>query len=331
MLPRSQRNDSRVTSARGLKVLVVMLVASACTGGSTGRSAPTSSALPSGAVSALAISPFATPGGVIAFGSMWLPGGSGPLYRIDIQSNHLTAIPIGDVTKVPSRLRAAARVPNAVTAGFGSVWAARLDNQSLVRIDPVTNKVIGDIPLPAEPYQVCEGSSSIWVTALDDAALIRIDPVTNSVAGTWRLGSLAGCAEANGSLWLAYYGGHQVIKFDIASGRVVATAELPGLPVHVAVTSNYVWVEEKNPVVVQQIGPADLAIRATVPGTGDAFGAIFYSGQALWVGTQRIDPDTARYSNLAWLGNQLIAAVGSGWLWAHDPSLQWLYRYAIPA
>ncbi len=308
-----------------------MLLANACTGLSVGSTSPAPSALPSGAVSAVAISPYSTSDGVIAFGSLWLPGGSGPLYRIDIRSNRLTTIPIGDVTKVPGRLREAPRVPSAVTAGFGSVWAARPDNQTLDRIDPATNKVIGEITLPAEPFQVCSGSSSIWVTSTDDAALIRIDPVTNRVVGAWPLGSLAGCAEADGVLWIANYGARELIKFDIASGRVVATVQLTGSPVSVATATNYVWVEEKAPILVQQIRLADLAIGASIPGTGDAYGPLFYSGQVLWAGTLRIDPDTAKYSNLTWLGRQLIAAVGSGWLWARDPSIQYLYRYPIPA
>lgn len=309
---------------------MVMLIASACTGLGDGSTSSIPSALPSGAVNAVAISPYSTSGGVIAFGSMWLPGGSGPLYRIDVQSNRLTTIPIGDVTKVPTRLRGGTRVPSAVAAGFGSVWAARTDNQTLDRIDPATNKVISEITLPAEPFQVCTGSNSIWVTSLDDAALIRIDPVTNRAVGTWPLGSLAGCAEADGVLWIANYGARELIKFDIASDRVVATVQLTGSPVSVATATNYVWVEEKAPIVVQQIRLADLAIGASIPGTGDAYGPLFYSGQVLWVGTQRIDPDTAKYSNLTWLGRQLIAAVGSGWLWARDPSVQYLYRYAIP-
>lgn len=327
MMVRPRRN---VISARGPKLAMVLLVASACAGLSNGTTSPASSALPSGAVKALAVSPYSTSDGVIAFGSLWLPGGSGPLYRIDVQSNRLTTIPIGDVAKVPSRLREAPRVPSAVTAGFGSVWAARPDNQSLARIDPATNKVIGDIPLPAEPFQVCSGSSSIWVTSLDDAALIRIDPVTNRAVGTWALGSLAGCAEADGVLWLANSGVRQLIKFDIASDRVVATAQLPGSPVFVATASNYVWVEEKNPIQIQQIRPADLAIRASIPGTADSGGPLLYSAQALWAGTLRIDPETAKYSNLTWLGTQWIAAVGSGWLWARELGGQYLYRYAIP-
>lgn len=309
---------------------MVMLVASACTGMTTAGTSPTTSALPSRAVNALAISPYSTFGGVIAFGSLWLPGGSGPLYRIDIQSNRLTAIPIGDVTKVPSRLRAGARVPNAITAGFGSVWAARLDNQSLARIDPATNRVIGNIPLPAEPFQVCPGSSSIWVTSFDDSALMRIDPVTNKAVGTWRLGSLGGCAEADGVLWIASYGGRQLIEFDTASERVMATAPLPGSPAFVAAAGNYVWVEEKDPIQIQQIRPADLAIRSSIPGSADSGGPLLYGAQALWVGTLRIDPETAQYTNLTWLGTRWIAAVGPGWLWARDLSGQYLYRYALP-
>lgn len=318
-------------SARGLKAATLMLIANACTGLSNGSSSSTPSALPSGAVNALAISPYSTSDGVIAFGSLWLPGGSGPLYRIDIQSNRLTTIPIGDVTKVPSRLREGSRVPSAVTAGFGSVWAARPDNQSLDRIDPATNKVIVEIRLPAEPYQLCIGSSAIWVTALDDGALIRIDPMTNRPVGTWPLGSVGGCTEADGVLWLANYGGRELIKFDVASDKVMATVQLPGSPAYVAIASNYIWVEEKAPIVVQQIRLADLATVASIPGTGDAYGPLFYSGHVLWAGTLRIDPDTAKYSNLTWLGRQLIAAVGSGWLWARDPSEQYLYRYRIPA
>ncbi len=318
-------------SAKGLTVAMVMLIASACTGLSNGSTSSIPSPLPSGAVNAVAISPYSTSGGVIAFGSLWLPGGSGPLYRIDIQSNRLTTIPIGDVTKVPSRLREGSRVPSAVTAGFGSVWAARTDNQTLDRIDPATNKVIGEIKLPAEPFQVCTGSSAIWVTSTDDTALIRIDPVTNRVVGAWPLGSLAGCVEADGVLWIANYGSRELIKFDTASDRVVATVQLTGSPVSVAATANYVWVEEKAPIVVQQIRRSDLAMGASITGTGDAYGPLFYSGRVLWVGTQRIDPDTANYSNLTWLGKRLIAAVGSGWLWARDPSVQYLYRYAIPA
>ena len=74
------------------------------------------------------------------------------------------------------------------TTGAGSVWQTDYENDVLLRIDPVTGKVLASIPVGSAPEGVAVTAGSVWVADEHDGAVTRIDPATNTVVATIPVG-----------------------------------------------------------------------------------------------------------------------------------------------
>jgi DNA-binding SARP family transcriptional activator/DNA-binding beta-propeller fold protein YncE len=97
--------------------------------------------------------------------------------------------------------------PLAISVGEGSVWVLT-SADTLMRIDPETRKIIGQIPLSAEqPTLLAVGGGSAWVASSSRHSLSQISPRTNKVVHTIRLGSYVsipcGLVANQRAVWVA--------------------------------------------------------------------------------------------------------------------------------
>ena len=67
-----------------------------------------------------------------------------------------------------------AGVPGDVLSAFGSIWIATRDPDALVRIDPMTDAVVGSLPLPADTWNMAADSNRLWVRV--QGAVLDIAP-----------------------------------------------------------------------------------------------------------------------------------------------------------
>jgi YVTN family beta-propeller protein len=95
--------------------------------------------------------------------------------RVDARSGRARRIPVG-------------RFPVGVAVGFGSVWVAQREDDTVRRIDPVTGRTRRVIAVGHLPFGVAVDHGSVWVTSECAGTLSRIDPATNRVVGTIKLG-----------------------------------------------------------------------------------------------------------------------------------------------
>ena len=65
------------------------------------------------------------------------------------------------------------------TTGAGSVWQTDYENNALLRIDPVTGKVLAKIPVGLQPLGVAVTAGAVWVANEHSGSVTRIDPATN--------------------------------------------------------------------------------------------------------------------------------------------------------
>jgi YVTN family beta-propeller protein len=178
--------------------------------------------------------------------------------RIDSKTNQLMDEPV-----------TTGYAPYGMTVGDGSVWVVNHDDGTLTRIDPMTNQVVANIPLPAEPHRVSFGEGAAWVGNWHDNSISRIDPQTNQVVGEpIPIGYHAGnIAAGYGNVWVtsdyrgvdafpAPFPEHVVlVRIDPKTNQVVDTIPLGGHPVDVEVTEDAVWVSIQNPDLVLRIRP----------------------------------------------------------------------------
>jgi DNA-binding beta-propeller fold protein YncE len=121
----------------------------------------------------------------------------------------------------------------------------------VTRIDQATGKVVADIPVPSEPHRVAYGAGAAWVGNWHDDSVSRIDPHTNRVVGSpIPIGFPAGnLAVGAGGVWVtsdyrvdAAPEDVVVVRVDPKVNRAVETIAVGGHPIDVAATKSAIWV-----------------------------------------------------------------------------------------
>jgi streptogramin lyase len=93
----------------------------------------------------------------------------------------------------------------AVAYGFGSIWTGESIHNSIVRIDPHTNRVIARITYPNfEPCGlIAVGASSLWISeCLEGDSIARIDPLSNTITAVYdTTGEVESLAPQGDAVW----------------------------------------------------------------------------------------------------------------------------------
>jgi streptogramin lyase/predicted Ser/Thr protein kinase len=141
-------------------------------------------------------------------------------------------------------LVAAALATYFAVRGGGEPHARR---DTLVRIDPATNKVVESIPVGPRASSVAFGDGYLWVTDREERTLWRVDPETGATRATKVTGGPPLDVAVRNGLAAVTYGpvpvGLELI--DTASGASEWTYRLPGAddaPAPVAAGADGIWV-----------------------------------------------------------------------------------------
>ena len=131
-----------------------------------------------------------------------------------------------------------------VTTGAGSVWQTDYDNDALVRIDPVTGKVVASIPVGSAPEGVAVTAGSVWVANEHNGSVQRVDPATNRVVATIPVGPIAPngpqiMTAGPGGVWVGIQHTGEVVRVDAATNKVGLRVPLDG---PVASDGKEVWI-----------------------------------------------------------------------------------------
>jgi virginiamycin B lyase len=119
-----------------------------------------------------------------------------------------------------------------IAVGEGAVWVACTYAQSVVRIDPTTNRISDTIGVERYPLAVNAGRGAVWVRNEESTSISRIDPKSDRVTATVRglsapIGRTGEDAMALGpdGLWTA---GVQLLLVDRVRNRVTAKIDVSG-------------------------------------------------------------------------------------------------------
>jgi streptogramin lyase len=142
--------------------------------------------------------------------------------------------------------------PVAIAVGAGGVWVANADDQTIVRIDPKTKKVVKTIGgLGTDVSDIAVGFGAVWVAGGNDGTLTRIDPKVNAPGAPIDLGAggelvrqpVFLVATGAGNVWVTR--GNNVLRIDPGESEVTKTIAA-GRPQGLGVGAGSVWVTQLN-------------------------------------------------------------------------------------
>jgi DNA-binding SARP family transcriptional activator/DNA-binding beta-propeller fold protein YncE/ABC-type branched-subunit amino acid transport system substrate-binding protein len=142
------------------------------------------------------------------------------------------------------------RSSDGIAVGEGAVWVTSSANDTLLRLDPRSGRVVAEIPMAAVrgervagPYGVAVGYGSVWVTDALGNALTRVDPDRNVVVATVGVGRRpTRLAVGEGAVWVLNAGDGTVSRVDPDSARVEATIPVGSDATSIAAGEGSVWV-----------------------------------------------------------------------------------------
>jgi YVTN family beta-propeller protein len=146
-----------------------------------------------------------------------------------------------------------------VIASPRAVWVALTNGNSIVHIDPATNRVVKTVPLGFQPCGfLAADTTDVWVTpsgcgggsepSTVTNVVARVDSRTNTL--TTRLADVApvGIVAAFGTVWITT-GAANVDQIGPHSGRLVARLHVSGGPDQLGVGFGSIWVDDFGAVL----------------------------------------------------------------------------------
>jgi DNA-binding beta-propeller fold protein YncE len=124
-------------------------------------------------------------------GAIWVViDGSDVVVRIDPRTGKIT-----DTIETGSR-------PHSVVTGFGSLWVIEHGIGEVLRLEPEHGEIEARIAGPGINVAIAVAGDYVWASSTD--SIMKIDPATNQVVGEIELGfgELYGMAASQGSLWV---------------------------------------------------------------------------------------------------------------------------------
>jgi virginiamycin B lyase len=228
-------------------------------------------------------------GTIVAFGTLWVPNcGPRTVTRHDTKTNKVIAtLPIGS-----------ADVTIGLAATADSVWMFTDNKSTLSRIDPIENKVVGELRLPASCNSVAFGETALWVSCPAESKVLRIDPSTNLVVN--RIEVAAGArsvAFGAGSVWVLCDKEGIIQRIDPKTNKVIKSVELlvPNAGGGIAYGEGFLWATQSG-FPLTRIDTTSEKERVAQQFWGKGGGLIAVSSGAIWLadpinGTvQKLDP-----------------------------------------
>jgi YVTN family beta-propeller protein len=216
-----------------------------------------------------------------------------------------------------------------LTTGAGAVWQSDYEHDALLRIDPVTGKVVASIPVGSQPLGVAVTAGAVWVADEHSGAVTRIDPATNKVLATIPVGPIAPngpqiMTAGPGGVWVGIQHTGEVVRVDAATNKVGLRVPLDG---PVASDGKEVWIGVDGPnglAEVLRIDPVSGKVITTVDLDTEGIGGMAVGLGSVWVtsgGLTRIDAATGRVVgrlDLDGEGGNVVVAGGAVWVTADD-------------
>lgn len=170
------------------------------------------------------------------FGAEWnLNCSEGTLLRLDSKTSEV----------LKTLKTGAASVKAGLALSADSIWVFTDEKTTLSRIDPIENKIVAEMRLPAGCNSIAFGESALWATCPAENRVLRIDPFLNVVTQRIEVSAEpSAIAVGEGSVWAFCKKDGKVERIDPKTNKVSKTIELlvPNSDADMIVAEGSVWI-----------------------------------------------------------------------------------------
>jgi hypothetical protein len=174
-----------------------------------------------------------------------------------------------------------------------------------------------------QPCATAKGGRFVWVSGYATPVLLKIDPVTNAVVGRTPIGTGAcGLGAGAGSLWIEDTSSNTVSRVSIASGRRTAAVKVGSSPYDATFAYGAAWTAAHGQGDLERIDPGRNKVVRRFPLSGaigvlGAFGSVWGSGAD---GLIRVSPESNRIVARVDLDQAGWLAASDDALWVTTPT-----------
>jgi YVTN family beta-propeller protein len=268
-------------------------------------------------------------------GRLWVLTGAGTVVRIDPAANAVVGKPLR-VPADAEAIAVGEGALWVARGALGDLAGPRQD--TVTRIDPASGRAVATIRVGRAPLDLAVTPGAVWVANAGGDSVTRIDPQTNRLVGrpVPTGASPQSLAAGGGSLWVANHDERTVTRIDLASGKVVADIPVPSEPHRVAYGAGAAWVGNWHDNSVSRIDPqTNRVVGSPIPIGPHHAGNLAVGAGSVWVTSDyrvnaaaedvvvvRIDPQTNRAVETIPVGGHPIdvaATKGAIWVSVADP------------
>jgi streptogramin lyase len=150
--------------------------------------------------------------------------------------------------------------PSSITSADGAIWVLSVksyESAAIVRVDPISNRVISEIAIAGSPSQVTTETGIIWVSDKHTGSITRVDPSSAAVATiATGLGDTEFILGTPYGVWVAGWyvdtPAKAVVRIDTATYQPSYAIDMNNGPIEgMAFLNNTIWVSHATGVVVQ--------------------------------------------------------------------------------
>ena len=173
------------------------------------------------------------------------------------------------------------KYPDEIAFVQGFIWV-KTDDGHVIKVDPVTNSVVGDIKVDttSDPYHYCQGlgtdGENIWACSASGDEdhrtidVVRIDPNSQSVVETVKVGKIFDQFNMPfllNQIWVLSGSGDKLVGIDITTNQPSPAIDLGARCFQVAVVSGSLLLTCKHDNLILRIDPEKMEVteRLTFP------------------------------------------------------------------
>ena len=200
---------------------------------------------------------------------------------------------------------------------------------SLGAIDPVSGRIVAEIPVGARPRGLAFGSGSLWIANLDDRTISRVDPEADTVLRTIPVGDAPlDVTTAAGAVWsvsaVPAADSVTVRRIDPSFDEIVKTIHVASFPqgsASLAASRSSVWIAPSLGLLTR-LDPASNTRTAQID-VASSPTSVAVGADAVWVAdgladtVTRVDP-TGALSTIPVGHGPAAVAIGAGAVWVAD-------------